>query len=227
MAAQVVPNSNAMLMRAKAENATQGETQGDRKFITDLFARLNTVCTAGFHNLKSLSPSEAQSQIKLNMREWLNEFKISGMDNPVLIDYAMSRIRAGGSPFIPTVGEFIILCDEGRLPAGTKNTADSYAEYLEYDKAPRERRHPSQLSVETYATFSRICKEGKNWHLRHANEATARKCWEAAHNETLEIMKSGGDIGKAPAKVKELENKSMPAREKTVTSALAAMRRGL
>ncbi len=174
-----------------------------------------------------LSATEAQSQIKLNMREWLDEFKASKMDDPRLIDYAMARVRAIGSPFVPTVGEFIALCDEGRLPAGTKNESDSYAEYLAYDRRPRERREPCELSPETYHTYSVICEMGKNGHLRHSKEQDAEKYWHTMHAKTLEAMKNGQPLKIAPTPVEKLERIRIPASRQTALSALASMRGAL
>ncbi len=227
MVPEVGLNSKAMLAYGKAESDAQGETQGDRKFITDLFARLNTVCTAGFHNLKALSPGEAQAQIRLNMREWLNEFKSSGMDNPALIDYAMGRIRSLGSPFVPTVGEFIALCDEGRLPAGTKNGQDSYKEMLKYNILPREKREPSTLSPETYHTFSVICESGNLPYFRDLDESKSIKFWVARHDETLARMKDGQALKLAPAPAEKLEHIRQPASKQTAMSAIQAMKEGL
>ncbi len=227
VAPQLGLNSNAMLAHSKAEFDAQGETQGDRSFITALFARLNTVCTAGFHNLKALSPEEAQAQIKRNMREWLNEFKASGMDNPALIDYAMGRIRAQGSPFVPTVGEFIALCDEGRLPAGTKSGQDSYSEMLKYNCLPREKREPSKLAPETYHTFSVICESGNLSYFRNLKESKALDYWKDRHAETLARMKEGKQLKQAPAPTEKLEQIRQPASKQTAMSAIQAMRNGL
>lgn len=209
------------------QKAASNETQQDREFITTLFARLNTVCTAGFHNLKMLNTKEAQAQIQLNMREWLDEFKVNKMDRPELIDYAMARIRSIGSPFVPTVGEFIALCDEGRLPVGTKNESESYSEMLRYNCLPRERREPSRLSPETYHTFSVICETGNLPYFRNLNEAKSLAFWASRHKETLQQMKSGQELRAAPALIAKLEKIRVPASRKVAMGALQEMRAAL
>lgn len=224
---EITPNSLAVARILEQEKAAKNETPQDREFITTLFARLNTVCTAGFHNLKMLNTSEAQAQIQLNMREWLDEFKANKMDRPELIDYAMARIRSIGSPFIPTVGEFMALCDEGRLPVGTKNESDSYSEMLKYNCLPRERREPSRLSAETYHTFSVICETGNLPYFKNLNEAKAFAFWASRHKETLKRMKNGQALKTAPAATARLERIRVPASRQVAMSALKQMRAGL
>lgn len=216
------------MARAYEQEETKGgETREDRKFITDLFARLNVICTAGFHNLKSLSPEEAKAQIRLGMREWLDEFKLAKMNSPELVEYAVGRIRSSGSPFIPTVGEFLQYCEEGRLPVGTKNAKESYEEWFDYDCKPKEKREPSTLSQPTYHTMSVIFGSGRKGHLTGSKPADAEKCWTKIYDQTLERLKDGKPLKVAPEPAIKLEKLRTPSKKSTAANAIAEMKKGL
>ncbi len=209
------------------EKVVNNEIEQDRQLITRLFSRLNVICPAGFHQFNKLSPAEAQVQIKQVMREWLNELKIRKIDSPELIEYALARLRSEVSPFMPAVGRFIELCEEGRIPAGTKSVAESYTEISKYSFMPRERREPSSLSPATYHTFSMIC-EGGNWvSFTKYDQAKAIEFWNRHYEETLQLLKAGKALKVAPPPAEKLEYLHVPAKHKTVSEAFNKMRKGL
>lgn len=220
----ISPNSVAVAMEFEQSKANQHETAGDRQFISDLFARLNTVCTAGFHNLKMLSAKEAQSQIKLNMREWMNEFQLQGMNSPELVNYAMGRIRASGSPFIPTVGEFLDLCEEGRLPEGVLSATDAYDEWLQYDAGKIK---ISDLSQPTFHTRAVIFGSGMQGMLTTGKSSDCLKYWISRYTQTMDKMKAGKPLKSVPLPAEQLEHIRVPGKRSTMESAMEAMRRGL
>lgn len=226
--AQIQPNAAAIAQKYEEGKARENETQADRKFITELFARLNTTCSAGFHNLKSLAPDEANEQIRLNMRDWLNEFMRVGMNDPVLVDYALGRLRAKGTPFIPTVGEFLALCEEGKIPAGTKSHADAWKEIKGWLMLARDRRKPSDLSNEVFHTYNRELHDQMAFRER-TNTPEQREAWQQAYTRTIERLKAGKTIAFAPPPDQmQLEKKpSKPASKEFAASFLAEMKKGL
>ncbi|PHQ78917.1 MAG: hypothetical protein COB66_07955 [Coxiella sp. (in: Bacteria)] len=211
-------------MEYEQKRANKDETPQDRQFISELFSRLNTICTAGFHNLKMLSAQEAQSQIKLNMREWMNEFQIRGINKPELVDYALGRIRASGSPFIPTVGEFLDYCDEGRLPTGTLSARDAYEEWLQYDMGKLD---ISKLSQPAYHTMSVIYGSGRKGHLTGSKPAESEKYWTTRYTATLDRMKEGKPLKCVPGETEKLEYIRQPGKRSTMMDAMAEMRKNL
>lgn len=225
---QIRPDAVAIAQKYEESKARQQETQADRKFITELFARLNTTCTAGFHNLKSLSAEEANEQIRLNMRDWLNEFMRVGMNDPVLVDYALGRLRASGTPFIPTVGEFLALCEEGRIPKGTKTHDEAWKEIKGWLMQAYDRREPSSLSDATYHTYSVELEDIQAFKER-TNTPEQREAWHQAYTKTIDMLKAGRQIRTAPPpnQMKLEKKKSMPASKEYAASFLAEMRKGL
>lgn len=221
-------DARAIVNKYEEQKNRQYETKEDRDFIGHVFARLNTICTAGFHNLKNLSAEEANEQIKLNKREWLNEFMLVGMHDPDLVEYALNRIRSLGSPFIPTVGEFLRLCEEGRIPAGTKSHADAWKEIKGWLMQAYDRRKPSDLSNEVYHTYTSELEDQQAFRER-TSTPEQKEAWNQAYTRTVDKLKAGRPIRHAPPPNQmQLEKKpSVKASKEYASSFLAEMRKGL
>ena len=221
------PDSLAAVSAREHEKVVNNEIEQDRRLITELFSRLNVIFPAGFHQLNKLNSDEAQLHIKQLMRVWLNELKIRQIDNPMLIDYALARLRSEGTPFMPTVGRFVELCEEGRIPEGTKTVAESYTEIYKYSCQPEECHEPSLLSLATYHTFSVICERGGWGAFKKLGQANAFEFWSRHYEDTLQLLKAGKALRVAPPPVEKLEHLFVPAKPETVSRALFNMRKGL
>lgn len=208
---------------------TSQELEGKRVHLSDdakhynneIFKRIIAICPAW---KQAFSTAQAAKDAR---REWLVGFSDAEGITSQTVEYALSKLRQRGNPFMPTIGEFVSWCDEGRLPAGTKNALESYSEMSIFNCLPREKREPSTLSAETYHTFSVICEGGNLSYYRSLPESKAVKYWGDRHAETLTRMKKGQSLKIAPPPSPKLEHTHRPASKSTALGALAAMRAGL
>lgn len=196
-------------------------TDDAKRYNNEIFKRVINTCPAW---KQAFSTEQAAKGMR---REWLIGFSEAGGITSSHIEFALKKLREKGSPFMPSIGEFLGWCDLAKLPVGTKSAQDSYSEMLKYNCLPREKREPSTLSTETYHTFGVICESGNLSYFRNLQEAKALDYWKGRHDETLTRMKNGQPLKLAPAPVEKLEKIHQPASKSTAMSAIQAMKQGL
>lgn len=209
---------------ALAEKPVEPESEQSRIFINALFDRLFAICTAWAQSYVGLTGEAMDKAIGATKREWLDHLKLEGIKQAHVINYAVNRVKASGSPFLPTSGQFVAWCREGNVPEGTRTPAEAYKEISEYQCLPRELRKPQGLSSEVYHTLVNLT-DLPAW--RHMHEKKHREYWDAEYQRTLEVLRNGGPIKEAPPPRKALENKRTPLDKAKAISAIQAMRKGL
>ena len=186
-----------------------------------MFKRIIAICPAW---KQAFTTADAAKDAR---REWLIGFSDAENITSDAIEGALKRLREKGSPFMPTIGEFLVWCEESNLPVGTLNGKDSYDEWYKYDSLPLERREPSDLTQATYHTMSVIFGAGMKGHLTASKPADALKYWCSRYEATINKLKEGRPLKEAPAPAHKLDHIRQPASKSTAMSALAAMRKGL
>lgn len=81
-------------------------SEQDYKLINKLFATF----TAIFPAFKQAWPS--QQDFESAKREWMKAFKLANLNDAVKIKIGMDRYRLASTPFVPSPGQFIAMCDE-------------------------------------------------------------------------------------------------------------------
>lgn len=224
MASPVQLLSQCSTAISKADSVKQGrenETSQDRELITGIFKRLQSACPAWRQSLAGLPVEEAQELLRQTKRDWLNTFMGHGINDMRLIDYAFTRLLASSNPFMPTVGQFIAWCNEGKVPEGTKTPLEAYKEISQYQCLPREKRQPWGLSPEVYHTLYNL---GDHVSWRVMNKQEHKKYWDDEYKVTLQTLRDGGPLHQARQPTAHIENKRTPLDKPKAISALQAMR---
>lgn len=224
----VLNNSAAVVEAKRYENERQNETPEDRKFINWLFSQLEAAFRSGFYELKNMDEVERNNHMGYMRRQWMDAFKRAEINDSRLVTYAINRMLDRGDRFIPVVGEFLALCEEGKIPAGTKSHADAWKEIKGWLMLARDRRKPSDLSNEVFHTYNRELHDQMAFRER-TNTAEQREAWQQAYTRTIERLKAGKTIAFAPPPDQmQLEKKpSKPASKEFAASFLAEMKKGL
>lgn len=225
--AQLLQHSTTISKADESQQRKQNESIDDRKLISSIFVRLQSACPAWKQSIASLPADEAQAVINQIKRDWLNCFMENEINDMRLIDYAFSRLQASKSPFLPTVGQFMEWCEDGRVPAGTKTHSDSYKEITGWLMQASDRRHISDLSDSVYHTY--VSMEDQQGFRQLGDRIKRMEIWRSEYKRTLDKLKEGGHIRVAPpANQMQIGNsKARPASKETMMSALEAMRKGL
>lgn len=189
-----------------------------KRYNNEVFKRVIAICPAW---KQAFSTADAAKDAR---REWLIGFSDAENITGDAIESALKCLRDKGSPFMPTIGEFLVWCEESYLPAGTLSGTDSYAEWLEFDMGKRD---ISELSRPTYHTMSIIYGSGRKGHLTGSKPAESEKYWIERYKATLEKMKAGKALKEVPVAAHKLEHIRQPSKRSTMMDAMKAMRKGL
>lgn len=200
------------------------DTEDDRKIINYIFHKLQAICTAWAQSLVGMGQDEKERLLKTSKREWLSSLVADGINQRHVIDYALDQVKKSGSPFMPTIGQFIKYCELGNIPEGTLTPLMSYKEISQYQCLPRESRQPWGLSPEVYHTLFNI-HDHIAW--RVMKKDNHKKYWDEEYQRTLKTLREGGKLHKPRQPVAVIENKRTPLDKPKAMSALQAMRESL
>lgn len=209
---------------ALTESLEQEDTKQDRSVVNYIIHKLQAICPAWQQSLAGMAEDEKTQLLKTIKREWLNSLMSANINDQRIIDYALSQVKASGNPFMPTIGQFIGWCREGKVPEGTKNSLQSYKEVCEYQCLPREKRQPSGLSPEVWHTLNNL-GDIANW--RQMDKLKHKKYWEEEHEITLELLRNGGAMDIAPPPRQAIERQKKPLDKTKAISALQKMRESI
>lgn len=102
------------------------QTQQVAKIINGLFVQLTAAFPASLVN-------RSQEDLNEIRRQWVLAFKENGITTIEQVDAGMRIVRRQERPFLPSPGQFIKWCREGRCMLGI-TTADVMAEYWKWRK---------------------------------------------------------------------------------------------
>lgn len=134
-----------------SEQYTEREqTQQVAQIINGLFVQLAAAFPASLVNL-------SQEDVNEIRRQWVLAFKENGITTIELVEAGMRMVRRQERPFLPSPGQFIKWCREGRCLLGI-TAADVMAEYWKWRKLvyryPSSEQYPWPKPV-----FYHICLE--------------------------------------------------------------------
>lgn len=209
---------------ALANKQQGGDTDQDRKVINYIFHKLQAICPAWQQSLAGMGHDEKEQLLKTIKREWLNSLMMEGISQHHIIDYALNCVKESGSPFLPTVGQFLGWCREGSIPDGIKTPMQAYKEVTAYMCLPVNERKPWGLSPEVYHTLASL---GDVYKWKHMQEKEHRKYWEDEYKNTLETLRNGQPLIEAHEPKAFIENKRTPLDKEKAINQLREMRKGL
>lgn len=102
------------------------QTQQVAQIINGLFVQLAAAFPASLVN-------RSQEEVNEIRRQWVLAFKENGITTLDQVDAGMRMVRRQERPFLPSPGQFIKWCREGRCVLGI-TTADVMAEYWKWRK---------------------------------------------------------------------------------------------
>lgn len=102
------------------------QTQQVAQIINGLFVQLAAAFPASLIN-------RTQEDVNEIRRQWVLAFKENGITTMEQVDAGMRMVRRQERPFLPSPGQFIKWCGEGRCVLGI-TTADVMAEYWKWRK---------------------------------------------------------------------------------------------
>ncbi|EKP1098579.1 replication protein P [Enterobacter hormaechei] len=102
------------------------QTQQVAKIINGLFVQLAAAFPASLVN-------RSQEDVNEIRRQWVLAFKENGITTLAQVEAGMRMVRRQDRPFLPSPGQFIKWCREGRCVQGI-TTADVMAEYWKWRK---------------------------------------------------------------------------------------------
>ncbi|MEN6691244.1 replication protein P [Enterobacter hormaechei] len=126
------------------------QTQQVAQIINGLFVQLAAAFPASLVN-------RSQEDVNEIRRQWVLAFKENGITTMAQVEAGMRMVRRQERPFLPSPGQFIKWCREGRCVLGI-TTADVMAEYWKWRKLVY--RYPSsELYPWPKAVYYHICLE--------------------------------------------------------------------
>ncbi|MBZ7547913.1 phage replication protein [Klebsiella oxytoca] len=102
------------------------QTQQVAQIINGLFVQLAAAFPASMIN-------RSQEDVNEIRRQWVLAFKENGITTMEQVEAGMQMVRQQDSPFLPSPGQFIKWCREGRSALGV-SAADVMAEYWKWQK---------------------------------------------------------------------------------------------
>lgn len=81
-------------------------TEDDYKLINELFKTFMTI----FPAFRQAWPT--QDDFQRAKREWIKSFKLANLSDAEKIKRGVDRFRLAPTPFVPSPGQFIAMCDE-------------------------------------------------------------------------------------------------------------------
>lgn len=127
------------------------QTQQVAQIINGLFVQLAAAFPASLVN-------RSQEDVNEIRRQWVLAFKENGITTMEQVEAGMRMVRRQERPFLPSPGQFIKWCREGRCVLGV-TTADVMAEYWKWRKLvfryPSSEQYPGRSRFIT--TFASSC----------------------------------------------------------------------
>jgi hypothetical protein len=130
---------------------------------------------------------------KLAKKEWLAELIESRISDYSVIEAGIAASRSTGSPFFPTVGQFIGYCHKATCERlGALETMAAYKHLIGYYALPRESREPCRLNPVVYHTMS-----DSSFDVFAFKDMSADKSvdyFSKHYRETMSFLASGGQM---------------------------------
>ena len=189
-----------------------------KRYNNEVFKRVIAICPAW---KQAFSTADAAKDAR---REWLIGFSDAENITGDAIESALKCLRDKGSPFMPTIGEFLVWCEESYLPAGVLSAREAYDEWLQYDAGKIK---ISELSQPTFHTRAVIFNSGMQGMLTTGKSSDCLKYWISKYTVTMDRMKQGKPLKSVPLPAEQLEHIRQPGKRSTMMDAMAAMRKGL
>ena len=129
--AESIRNFNREQARRVAHNMPEQYTEREQtqqvaQIINGLFVQLAAAFPASLVN-------RSQEDVNEIRRQWVLAFKENGITTLEQVEAGMRMVRRQDRPFLPSPGQFIKWCREGRCVLGI-TTADVMAEYWKWSK---------------------------------------------------------------------------------------------
>lgn len=186
--------------------------KGSARVINLLFAELKAVHPAWRHAWPDKATEDAAKV------SWTKAFTAAGMRSIEQIRYGIERCRQSGSPFMPSVGQFMDWCRPTPENMGLPSVERAYRQACaaSHPAADASNLHP--------AVWHAACEAGL-FLLANQPESKSRPVFERAYAITVDMVLHGEPLREIP---KALPAKAtLPSDPETGRSALAEIKRKL
>lgn len=158
---------------------------GSAQVINLLFVELKAIHPAW----RSAWPTEQMENTA--KRSWTKAFTAAGMCSIEQIRYGMERCRASGSPFMPSVGQFLDWCRPTPENMGLPSVDRAYLQACaaSHPAADTSALHP--------AVWHAACEAGL-YMLAHQPENKSRPVFERAYAITVRLVAEGEPLREIP-----------------------------
>lgn len=179
------------------------------------------VVNALFEELKAIHPAwrqawptqKSENQAK---RSWTKAFTSAGMCSIEQIRYGIERCRANGSPFMPSVGEFLNWCRPTPENMGLPSVERAYLQACAAS-------HPAAYSGSLHpAVWHAACETGF-YLLARQPESKSRPAFERAYALTIEMIIRGEPLREIPKALPSAP--TLPRNREVGNAALAKLKK--
>lgn len=184
--------------------------EGSARVINMLFAELKAIHPAW----RAAWPTQKMEEsAKLS---WTKAFTAAGLRNVEQMLYGIELCRANGSPFMPSVGEFLKWCRPTPENIGLPSVERAYMQACAAS-------HPStDISNLHPAVWHAACETGL-YVLARQQESRSRPVFERAYAITVDMVARGEPLREIPSALPA--SPSLPRNLKAGNSALAELKR--
>lgn len=157
------------------------------QLVNKIFDRLRAIYPAW----KQAIPTTAAEQAA--KKEWLGGLMDAGISDYSLIEAGLNACRGSGSPFWPTVGQFIGFCNKAACDQmGALETMEAYRHLLGYYTVPTQSRDVCDLNPIVYHLVS---DQGFDvFAFREMSSEKAVKYFSNQYRSVLKYLVAGGEM---------------------------------
>ncbi|WP_312272256.1 replication protein P [Pseudomonas sp.] len=183
--------------------------KGTAEVVNSLFKQLQAI----FPAWKQAWPDDAA--LDAAKKSWIKGFMAAGITSIEQIRFGVQQCRASGTPFAPSIGQFIKWCEPTAEMLGLPSADKAYAEAC-------RNAHPSADRHWTHAAVMHAANETGFYNLNTLKEDESKKLFNRNYDIACRMVAKGEPLKEIP---KALPSEvSVPAKPETVNRELAKMR---
>lgn len=186
------PSYQPQQFNANQLNQEQQTRLNTEQLINQLFVAIKAICPAW------ASAWPTQEMTDCAKKQWLGAFIENSVQDWSKIELGLKKLKLRGSPFVPSVGEFIALCTPEAQDLGLLSEQEAYdlacrdAHYLSYNPSAKTNSPP-----EVYHTIRKI---GAN-RLLQAKAELSWAMFARAYKDTVTDVLGGKELILPPVAV--------------------------
>lgn len=161
----------------------------DAIVINNLFACLQSI----FPAFKQAWPNDALFESA--KKEWIKAFSQVELNSIEKIKFGISKFRMSTSPFVPTPGQFIAMCNPTAEDIGLPSSQDAYREAC-------LNSHPTAIKKWTHPAIYHAWKETGAHELSNLSQQQSKPIFERNYEITIRMILDGKTLQEIPLAIK-------------------------